>query len=536
MLTAINQLALVAVFAATLSLTFLDHDFFALAWVAFVPLLIAVDSISVIRTYALGLLAGFVLFALGSYWVADFVSLSKGFTGLTSVALAGASWIYSAHLIAFILLAYRWLKEHSKLHEFVLFPAVFVGFTAWFPMLFLFQIGETQVKFTIALQGLDLVGVAGLNALIALSNVVFFRLCKSRFRKRTLLWRDRATSIPFFVPFLVLALWFVYGAIQLNNWEQESSGWSTVKVGLVQPNESPRLGKRSTYSGYGDAYPPEMDMTERLRHSGAEVIVWPEGQAKNYLNHSGVRTAYLRNVTKLGVDLIFQDTQRTKDKSTGRIVAQHNSAVMINSAGQESGVYRKMKLIPFGEYIPFIERDSFFRPWAEDVIGEFLSEISAGESNTVFVTEKVTMLPLICYETTFSRFVANAVNKQVLQQRTAKPGVLLGMSNDGWFGDTHQPFIHIMGSVLRSVENRLPLVHVANNGPSIVVSPSGKVLFRTAFRQSGGYIFDVPFNFENAGTFYTRHPYLIEVMVFVILLLSLMKGAISRVTARSFAR
>lgn len=60
--------------------------------------------------------------------------------------------------------------------------------------------------------------------------------------------------------------------------------------------------------------------------------------------------------------------------------------------------------------------------------------------------------------------------------------VLIGLSSNGWFGDTVQPYQHVNASILRAVENRLPFVHVLNNGPSVVVLPNGRVVFQSQFR------------------------------------------------------
>lgn len=518
----VNQIVLALIFAGLLALSFLDYDLYLLAWIAFVPLLLATENITVYRTYFLGLLGGVTLFALGTYWVVDFIVISKGYSTGASVLLASITWVYCAHMIVFMLLLFRWLKKHSTLHEFVLFPLVVVAFNSWYPMLFSLKLGETQVNFMPALQGIEYSGVHGLDALIALVNIVVFRTCQRLFRGSNNV--SNGSWKPYFVSILIIVTWFVYGLGRFSFWEESVSQWSRLKVGLVQPNEVPELGKRPVYSGYGDSYPPEMEMTERLSRDGAEVVIWPEAQTKNYLNHSHVRAAYHRNIKALGISLIFQDTQRVRNSSTGDIVKQYNSAIMIDSSGEQSDVYRKIKRIPFGEYLPIASENSLIRPWAEEFIGEFLSEISAGESHLAFNQGKVSFVPLICYETTFPRFVANAIRDTSSLADGAQGRVLLGLSNDGWFGATHQPFIHIMGSIVRAVENRMPLVHVANNGPSIVVSPSGRVLFKTEFQHAGGYTTDVPFSPSINGSFYSRNPHLFDGLVLLLLIVSIVSA------------
>jgi apolipoprotein N-acyltransferase len=76
-----------------------------------------------------------------------------------------------------------------------------------------------------------------------------------------------------------------------------------------------------------------------------------------------------------------------------------------------------------------------------------------------------------------------------------------------------------MPSVLRAVENRLPLVHVANNGPSIIVTPDGNVIFTSEFQQPAGYLIDVPNSSTEQGSFYSRHPSLFNNVIWLIFFL-----------------
>jgi apolipoprotein N-acyltransferase len=196
---------------------------------------------------------------------------------------------------------------------------------------------------------------------------------------------------------------------------------------------------------------------------------------------------------------------------------------MINGNGQQVGSYQKMKRIPFGEYVPVFEKDSTPSKWIENFFGDFTSGLSKGEEHQVFKHSKINIIPLICYETTFPEFVGEAVQHTLAQRNLAVGTLLVGLSNDGWFGSTHLPYQHIMPSVLRAVENRLPLVHVANNGPSIVVIPDGSVIFTSAFQQSAGYIVDLPHSSAEQGSFYSRHPSLFNNIIKLIFVLILIR-------------
>lgn len=525
------QLLLVMLFAGLLSLAFLDHDYYFATWIAFVPLLFAVEKTTLAKTYLLGLIAGLTSFALGSYWIVDFIMLSKGYGLTASLLLAFVYWFYCAHLIAFTVIVFKWLSKHSQVHVFVLFPLVVVTFTSAYPMLFSMRLGDSQIQFYTALQGIDLLGVNGLSIIIALVNVMTFKIF-AHFRNvnigplNNIKW-------PWGLALSVISLWFIYGAIQYPLWEKNIANWGVLKVGVVQPNEIPKLGKRIIYPGYGQAFPPEMEMTQRFSKLGADIIVWPEAQRKGFLDNEHIRIAYQNSVQEMDVGLVFQDTQQIRNQLTGEIQSQYNTAVMLNNNGTQIGSYQKIKRIPFGEYTPFVSEGSVAKKWLDSFWGNFVNEISKGDSHQVFLHNKVNIIPLICYETTFPAFVGQAVLEAKAKTNPSVGNLLVGLSNDGWFGSTHQPYQHIMASALRAVENRLPLVHAANNGPSIVVIPSGRVIFTSDFQQAGVYLVDVPLSNKAGGSFYSRHPSLFTYTLYVslafVVFLVLLKRLVSTV-------
>jgi apolipoprotein N-acyltransferase len=500
--TSLRQLLLIMLFAGLLSLAFLNHAYYFVSWFAFVPLLFAVEKTTLAKTYLLGLIAGFALFAIGTYWIVDFIMLSKGYSSSKSVLLACIYWLYCAHLIVFLVIVFKSLKKHSKIHEFVLFPLVVVIFTSSYPMLFSMRLGDTQIQFYAALQAIDLVGVDGLDGIIALVNVMIFRCLANRQIDPSL---RLFKKLPWGLALSVVCIWFIYGGIAHSSWEKNVSSWSVLKVGLVQPNEIPKIGKRVLYPGYGQVYPPEMEMTQRLSTLGADIIVWPEAQRKGFLDNSHIRTAYQNSVQSMDMGLLFQDTQQLRDPLSGKLQHQYNTAVMLNDDGKQIGSYQKMKRIPFGEYIPFVNDDSQLKKWLDAFWGDFVNVLKKGDHHQVFVHSKVNIIPLICYETTFPSFVGQAVSEATAKINPSLGTLLVALSNDGWFGSTHQPYQHIMVSALRAVENRLPFVHAVNNGPSIVVLPSGKIIFTSDFQQAGGYLVDVPVSNKAGGSFYSRH-------------------------------
>ena len=512
-----KNLLLALISGLVLSLAFLDHEYFYFAWVGFVPLLFAIKQTTFIQSYLLGLVAGGTLFTTAAYWVVDFIALSKDYGVYPGFLLAGLYWIYSAHSIALSILLFKWLSQYSRGHEFIVFPITMVFFLSVFPMLFPMHLADTQVNFHMALQAIEFVGVNGLDFVITLFNILVYRVLVDMvfFRSN----RIKTSKLPLLISASLIGLWFIYGITAYSTWQDKIATWDTLKVGLIQVNEVPKVGDRIDYPGYSQAYPPEMEMTERLSSTGADLIIWPEAQSKRYLDDHTIQRAYQQRMKALNTDLLFQDTQHIRAPISGDIIKKYNTAIMINDNGQQVDTYQKMKRIPFGEYIPILEKESQLLKWVESLFGDFNSGLSQGAQHKAFKHQNVNIIPLICYETTFSEFVGEAVQQTLTQRNIALGTLLVGLSNDGWFGSTHLPYQHIMPSVLRAVENRLPLVHVANNGPSIIVTPDGNVIFTSEFQQPAGYLIDVPNSSTEQGSFFSRHPSLFNNVIWLIFFL-----------------
>lgn len=516
-----QSLLLAMLSGSILALGFLNHDFFYCAWFGLVPLLMAIEKKSLVQTYFIGLMAGLTLFVTGAYWILDFIDISKDYGVHAGFFLAGIYWLYSAHSITLAVLIFKWLGKHTNVTPLILLPVVLVFISSTFPMLFPMRLADTQVNFQIALQGIEFVGASGLDAIIILCNVIIYRMIGFVFS--SYFKTDHSTMPHLLCAMIIVAIWFIYGFIAHSYWQTNIKKWDTFKVGLIQVNETPKLGDRDQYPGYSMAYPPEMDMTERLNSAGAELIIWPEAQSKRYLDDPNVKLAYQQSISRLNSHLLFQDMEYINDPITGDRLHQYNSAILINDEGQQVDRYEKMKRIPFGEYTPLLESGSPVSQWFESLFGEFTSGLSQGQTHKTFNHPKVNLIPLICYETIFPEFVANAVNNTSEKRASNTGTMLVGLSNDGWFGSSHLPYQHIMPSVLRAIENRLPLVHVANNGPSIVVTPDGNVIFTSEFQRAAGYIVDIPYSNITQGSFYSRYPSLftntiISLFVFTLML------------------
>ncbi len=478
-----------------LALPFLYGKFYLCAWFGFVPLMLAVRGLGIKYSYLLGTVAGLSFFIIGNYWILTFIMQIKGYSIVTAFLLAMVYWLYCSQILAMIIALWRWSYPKFNSLQVFIFPLLVVAFFSAFPWLFPIQLGESQSYFLLAIQGTDLTGVYGLDFLIALSNAVIYLSLTHK--------NIQLQLRPLWVAGLLITSWFMYGAYNLTTWDKQISSWDTKKIGIVQTNETPSINIPTPKAGFGWSFPPEMPLTQQLVQGGAEIVFWPESRYKGFFANGYVQAAYKNQMRNLKVPLVFQDMESAmvvdKNNSGKYINKEFNTLTLISKNGEVAGQYRKMQRIAFGEYVPF-EANSMVRGWAEGIFGDFIAKLSKGESHQVFEAAGMRLIPAICYEALFPSFIAKSVGQN------AEGSVLTVLSNDGWFGQSRQPFQHGAMSSLRAVENRLPLIHVINNGPSMVVMPNGRVLAQSqAFVQSA-LLVDMPYSTTSGGSFFSRHP------------------------------
>jgi apolipoprotein N-acyltransferase len=232
---------------------------------------------------------------------------------------------------------------------------------------------------------------------------------------------------------------------------------------------------------------------------GAELVIWPEGHYFGFHHSREVRSAFEREVARLGVPLIFQDY--IFEKRTGHI-EQRNISVFLRPDGRRGGVYAKRYRVPLGEYIPVLEH------FPKMVAALGLPSLSAGAAPAFFRAGSMRITPFICYEIQFSDFTARALTTP--EDPDPSGAVIVIQSNDGWYGSGTQAEQHRSSTVLRAVENRVPVIHSLNNGQSSVILPSGRYVFLADDWTRGSFLVDLPFDPASGGSFFTLRPDLFE--------------------------
>lgn len=469
-----------------LGLPFLFPSLYLLTWFAFVPLLLALYRANFRQAYMLGLICGLSLSICAVYWIDEFIYNLKGYSGIIRTLLSILFWFYSAHLLAVITILLQVLRKLTKLSDFLLFPIlVCVCFSAY-PLLFSIQIGISQSHFLIGIQAIEITGAYGLDYVIALANLLIFKLLLHSKEK-----------ILITCATVMIAIWFSFGILSLSSQIKKEALWDIRKIGIVQPNEKPSINVPPPDPNYSFAYSSKIAMTQALANEGASVVIWPESRFQGYFRESHVTTAFQYYAKNFNTNIIFQDMERVMDNGEFR---RFNSSVFIDKNGQEKGRYRKRKLVPIGEYLPLFSETPVIKSIVKSYFGDFFSDYASGEKSAHYKIDDISFLPFICYEIMFPQFVAKALPDNTNGK------ILVAQSNNTWFGDTRQPYQHLYASILRSIENRTPMVHVLNNGPSAIAMPSGKIIFQSSYKKADSYVIDIPIAKSHQKTLFSRYP------------------------------
>ena len=442
-----------------LALSFTHPGHPAFAWIALTPLLVALARRpgARLRAFGLGFIAGAVYFAGTVYWTGATVRTFGGLSAPVAVLVAALLVAYLALFPALFAVVLAWMLDRLGRRALWLAPAVWVTselgrtyFWSGFPWLLL---GYSQTTTLAVAQAASLVGVFGLSGLVALVATGLAPLpLAARPARRD--WMAAAAPIG------VVGLLAVWGSVRVSAGELTRAG-RALPVALVQgnvaqnekwdPRHAPAILTRY------------LDLTGEAVARGARLIIWPESSTPFYFEsdiREGERIRAL--VRRAGVRLLLGSDQ----VEPGAPPKYYNAAFMVQPDGRTAAVYRKVHLVPFGEYVP-LQSLLFF----VGSIVESVSDFTPGEAIVPLPLDGVTISTAICYEIVYPGLVRQAV-RQGSQ-------LLTTITNDAWYGNSSAPHQHFLQASMRAIEQGRYLARAANTGISGIVDPYGRVLSRT---------------------------------------------------------
>ncbi len=404
---------------------------------------------------------GFGYFVAGLYWIGyAFLVDAKTFGYLLPIAVAGLPaylalytglGLAAARLIwargpervlalATMLTGAEWLRGHL----FSGFPWNTFGYALTEPLALA--------------QSVSLIGIWGLTFLC-------IAICASP----AVLADDAAdTPHPRRAPFfgiLILAGLASYGAVRL--WQNPTAFVSGVKLRIMQPNL--QQDEKFNYAAKTQVMEHYLRLSDRATTPNSNgvhdvtVLIWPESAFPFFLTREPDALAQIANLLKPSTELITGAVRPAP--SSGDAPHAYNSVYVIDPDGSIRGIYDKVHLVPFGEYLPLqslLERLGLRQLTKQ--VGGFLS---GDRRRPMDVPGTPKMLPLICYEAIFPGAAVPAGER---------PGWLVNVTNDGWFGISTGPYQHFQQARVLAIAEGLPLVRAANTGISGVVDPAGRII------------------------------------------------------------
>jgi apolipoprotein N-acyltransferase len=227
-------------------------------------------------------------------------------------------------------------------------------------------------------------------------------------------------------------------------------------------------------------------MSREAAARGAALVIWPESSTPFMFEHDPAgRSAITALARELGVAMLFGSDQY----EPGPPARFFNSAFLVGPDGQTRAVYRKMHLVPFGEFIPLKRLLFFVTPLVESV-----SDFSPGEDYVVMPLGGNRLSTAICYEVVYPDLVAAFVGRG--------SQLLTTITNDAWYGHSSAPHQHFWMATLRAVEQGRYLVRSANTGISGIVDPYGRVVVKTPIFEQTVAVGDV--RYLDGRTIYSR--------------------------------
>ncbi len=465
----IARIGLSVLSGVALGLAFPKFDLNLLAWVAFIPLLYAIDGESLPATFIHGWIAGFACYIVSLYWITitlnTFAGLPVVIAILPMLLLSGILAIYTGAA----LWASAFAAARTRIPMVVTLPVIWTGIEwlrSFFPIGFPWSyVGYSQYSNLELIQFAEITGVYGISALIVFFNVVLYAVLFGRHSRRF-----QVAALGALTALLIAA--DIFGTVRIRQLEHAPAA-GKIRAAMVQ-GDIPQSVKWSP-DFLETSFGIYVAQSEKAAREGAQVIIWPEAAAAFLFQPQDRYPVQLAADAKYRSRLL--DLARATDKpilfgapALGVEDGEpgfYNRAYLVSGKGEVESYYDKMQLVPFGEYIPL-------RP----LLGKFVHRIVAGFGDmfpgrvqTIFNVDGARMAVLICYESVFPDLTRRAV------KRGAE--ILVNITNDAWYGESSAPYQLLAMAAMRSVETKVPMIRVANTGISAVIAPTGQITAST---------------------------------------------------------
>lgn len=512
--------------AALLVLSFPTYSVWGLGFVGMVPLLIAITLAKSWKEAAWAGFACMTCFILFGYQWVSFVATNFG--GLPWIAgkvvLVLFSLFAEVQFLVFALAAVFIFPRAARAADrffaptlfrigfaYVFLPLFYIGLDALNPKIFPSSFGHVLYSWLAVAQLAEFFGVYGLTLPVVIANFAVLVLTLwliGVLRRETVLARKALPGpVSALIVLVLLAVFFVradsWGRHRIEEIKAlENSYRHHFKFSVIQANIGD-VDKLASEHGYEPAIKKVLttfhDMSlESIKNFHPDLVIWPETSwpflythlLDSAANQSGsARDSWIKDFLVETKTPLFFGSYSSMNKR------DFNSAFLIVPEYHALGIYRKSILLAFGEYVPL----GPLAPLVQDLIPS-IADFGRGQGPMVFDLNGVKLAPQICYEGIVPEHSRVAANMGA--------DVLLNITNDSWFGQGTEPWLHLHLTAFRSIELRRPMIRSTNTGISTLIDSTGEMRYRTRLFEPAHIDAEIGIpdrNQKNLETFYARH-------------------------------
>ncbi|HKI21023.1 MAG TPA: apolipoprotein N-acyltransferase [Isosphaeraceae bacterium] len=490
-----------------------------LVWLALTPLFwMAALPRATFKTYVSAWLGGLTFWVLAARWLR--LTDPTAWPGWLALAVLFSLW-----WPGFLLLT-RLAVHRLRVPLMLAAPIIWVGleyvrayFLSGFPWYYL---AHSQFRSLYVIQIADFAGSLGVSLLVAITNAWLVDLVTLPLLRTVKGSSPRLNRRQYVRLCLMIAIWgstLCYGAFRIST----AAFHDGPKVALLQSN----IEQSHKMKGDPNAIAREFQrlvLTALDRADRPDLIVWPE---TSYpfgfisVDRRVDKAALERQVRSIAPALLLADwidkqqaiannlhswtDQAGVAMLVGSLFYDHqpggleryNSCILFEPNLRSTQFYHKMHLVPFGEYVPFVET----LPWLVALTpyrGEKIPSLSFGRDASMLTLGRYRLAVSVCFEDTIPQVIGQFFDPA----RGVQPDVLINASNDGWFRGSEELDMHRAIGVFRAVEHRVPLVRAVNTGLSALIDGNGEI--RAALPKDKSDVLSVTVPLDGRVTLYSR--------------------------------
>ena len=471
-----------------------------LAWFALVPFFLIIIKEKLGKVIISSIIINFTFNFFYLIWLKEY----KQPLTLPLSLIAELLYLMPQAILAWVFfhLAPKYFKIFSLSSIWIIFDYLkTVGFLA-FPWGI---IGYTQYNDIFIIQSASIFGVWGIDFILIFFNSAMAIIIEKIFNGELTKLSFRCIDLMnFYVAIILIIISLIYGFIVIK--KNQYVGNKSIKLSLIQANFnpwSPNLIK---------SLRREFKLTIKSLNYNPDMIIWSESSVPfpfdyYYKRKNGYAMRIDSFIRLIGKPFIFGSLSFKGIYKNDKFVGKFYNVAYYYKPGKGYSYYRKIHLVPFGEWFPYKKLFPFAAKILENAgAGDF----NPGTEYKIFKNKNLNFSVLICFEDVFGNLVRKFVKNG--------SKMIINITNDAWSGSKKAEIQHFSIAIFRAIENRVPLVRVANGGVTVYIDPYGRIIKELPLFKSGFLVCDVKFRDKNIAegiTFYTKYGDILPIFLFI---------------------